>query len=514
MKKLILVLLLLLCILPVTAEEETVPKRGEYNGIKYIAANGSVTVYGYSGNYTSIVIPEKIDGYPVTRISNFSADGNVSGAIKRVIERGVGYVSTISESPLKSIAIPKTVTKINNGAFAAVPNLNELIVDAENAVYYSKGNCIMERETKMLICGCKGSRIPEEVTTIAESAFHRILFKQFTIPQGVTNIGENCFSECEELARITLPNTLRNIGDYAFSDCAKLRAFHIPASVTDIGKDIIQNCTQLESITVSAENPVYYADKNCLILRENKAIIAACLAASIPEDIEEINDGAFRGFLTEKEIILPNSLKRIGEQALANNSSLKSLHIPASVEEIGAGIVSRCAFLTSITVEESNPAYFVEGGCLIRKSDNALIAVCCTNITIPASVTRIEKHSCNNFKGKSMSLPASITAIGENAFGNPSLSSIDYAGSKAMWDMIMIDEENSLLNKCRLSFALSDEETFALADTDNDGIIRAKDAILALRALSNDTIPDADINRDESFTNEDVLWILKFCASE
>ncbi|MBQ4505857.1 MAG: leucine-rich repeat protein [Firmicutes bacterium] len=46
--------------------------------------------------------------------------------------------------------------------------------------------------------------------------------KQSTIPEGVTSIGQECFSNCNSLTSVTLPDSLTSIGSKCFAYCTKL----------------------------------------------------------------------------------------------------------------------------------------------------------------------------------------------------------------------------------------------------------------------------------------------------
>ncbi|WP_406032157.1 leucine-rich repeat domain-containing protein, partial [Treponema saccharophilum] len=53
-----------------------------------------------------------------------------------------------------------------------------------------------------------------------------------TIPDGVTQIGENAFKDCTSLSSVLIPESVTEIGRFAFHNCAALSSLSIPTSVT------------------------------------------------------------------------------------------------------------------------------------------------------------------------------------------------------------------------------------------------------------------------------------------
>ena len=105
-------------------------------------------------------------------------------------------------SSLQSITIPNSVTNIGNELFAYCNALNSIIVEDGNAIYDSRNNsnAIIETKSNTLICGCKNT----------------------IIPNNITNIGNGAFCGCRDLKSISIPNSVNSIGEYAFSKCSGL----------------------------------------------------------------------------------------------------------------------------------------------------------------------------------------------------------------------------------------------------------------------------------------------------
>lgn len=83
-------------------------------------------------------------------------------------------------------------------------------------------------------CGMGGSQfkslaIPKSVTKISDSAFYDCQsLENILIPSDVREIGKLAFSDCSSLASLHLPESVEKIGTHAFESCNKLRYLRIP----------------------------------------------------------------------------------------------------------------------------------------------------------------------------------------------------------------------------------------------------------------------------------------------
>ena len=138
----------------------------------------------------------------------------------------------------------------------------------------------------------------------------------------------------------------------------------------------------------------------------------------IPNSVTSIGKYAFSDCSSLSNVTIPNSVTLIGDFAFGSCSSLKSVTIPNSVIAIGYAAFGSCSSLTSIVVEESNTVYDSRNNCnaIIETATNTLIAAC-QNTTIPTSVSSIGDFAfavCTPLK--SVTIPNSVTSIGFEAF--------------------------------------------------------------------------------------------------
>ena len=167
---------------------------------------------------------------------------------------------------LSSITIPNTVTAIGTNVwienpFAYNDNLTSITLEAGNSRYSMSagGKLLIDNTNHAVICALGNEAIPEGITIIGSNAFsNRPELVNYTIPEGVSltnpsypNIGNNTFSQCVNLKTITIPEGITVISNAAFVDCTSLNNVTIPSTVTRIGDYAFGN-TALSEITIPA----------------------------------------------------------------------------------------------------------------------------------------------------------------------------------------------------------------------------------------------------------------------
>jgi hypothetical protein len=106
-----------------------------------------------------------------------------------------------------------------------------ITVNAGNTVYKSIDGVLYNKEGTILIAYPAGKTATS-----------------FTIPNGVTTIGDSAFAFCTGLTSITIPSGVTSIGDSAFSYCTELTSITIPSGITSIGLWAFRGCTELTTI--------------------------------------------------------------------------------------------------------------------------------------------------------------------------------------------------------------------------------------------------------------------------
>lgn len=146
-------------------------------------------------------------------------------------------------------------------ALPAAPCLKSISVAKGHPDFVTVDGAVYTKDKKTLVrvpFGISGEfTVPRGVTTIGNSAFSGCRsIRNVSLPSSLDTVGDNAFSGCSNLKEITLGGKVRRVGNRAFAECERLEKLHISASVTEIGASVLEDSGYPE-ITVSPANPVF-----------------------------------------------------------------------------------------------------------------------------------------------------------------------------------------------------------------------------------------------------------------
>ena len=267
-------------------------------------------------------------------------------------------------------------------------------------------------------------KIPEGVTSIGDGAFAYCNdLTKIKIPEGVTSIGYEAFCGCSHLTEIKIPEGVTNIDDDAFASCSDLTEIKIPEGVTSIGDGAFAYCSHLTKIRIpeGVTSIGATAFRGCSDLTEIRipegvtsidyGAFEECRSLTeirIPEGVTSIGDNAFRGCSDLIEIKIPEGVTSIGNDAFRGCSDLIEIKIPEGVTSIGNDAFRGCSDLIEIKISEG-----------VTSIGNDAFAYCndLTKIKIPEGVTSIGDGAfafCSHLT--EIAIPEGVTSIGKYAF--------------------------------------------------------------------------------------------------
>ena len=218
----------------------------------------------------------------------------------------IGGAAFSNNTHLVSVTVPKSVTLIDDSAFANCDNLTTLVFSLD-------GTTLVVGKYAFQNCTELGDKfaLPAYTTSIGDYAFVGCRLVNFTVPAKVNAIGSYAFYGCTRLANVTFncdgPLT---IGAYAFAGCEDLTKANLPAGTTEIGAYAFYACSSLNDLTFGNAT-----------LTDGKYTVESSLTT--------IGAYAFAECGTLTKVILPNSLTKIDSYAFAMTSGN-----PSSLSEI------------------------------------------------------------------------------------------------------------------------------------------------------------------------------------
>ena len=252
--------------------------------------------------------------------------------------------------------------------------------------------------------------------------------KKYSVPEGVTIICDDAFSDCESLETIILPSSLKLIGSSAFYNCVNLESIVIPEGVKSIESFTFNGCLSLqdlvlprslETIDTSAltdvrgivsNSPNFIVKEECLYSQDFKTLIHffnnGRTLFDIPNGTIRIESYAFENAII-RSIFIPNSVSSIGECAFAGCEKLQDIELPSSIIEIGAAAFSNCASLHSIKLPRD-----------LKRIEVQTFEHCksLSRIQIPDSVEEIGNHAFALTSLKAICLPHDLKKLGGMSF--------------------------------------------------------------------------------------------------
>ena len=351
--------------------------------------------------------------------------------------------------------------------------------------------------------------LPSSIVRIGHSVFCGCSsLCEMDIPENVTEIEECAFAGCHSLVRISIPEDVKKIGVRAFCDCHSLASIVLPQGISVIEERTFHNCRKLVSIDIpdSVVKIDYAAFRGCSSLKEvsfgkNLSVFGA-----------EGMGGIFEGCKSLKSISLPDAVKYLPYAMFRDCHSLSCVDLPKSLEKLCDDVFWGCASLKRICIPKNMTRFEnlpwmlgndVFSGCFalreieLEGEDGLYVSV--DGALYSKDMKSLERIPIG-YEGV-FCVPEGVERIGRYAFcGCVSLARVDIASS-------VLDVDLSCFNDCKnLVWIAMDEDNLVYSSV--KGVLFDKDETVLLRC------PPGKRNRYDVFEGVEVIWERAFlgCA--
>ena len=357
-----------------------------------------------------------------------------------------------------SIVIPASVKTIGTRAFYADDN--------------SKGSFNVTFES--------GSNL----TSIGRTAFYNTHLDKITLPSSLKEIGSDAFGYCR-LTEITIPENVSIIGDFAFKYNKSLSKVVIkPKTLSKTGMQIFYGCSLSkvelpEGMKLIPEYMFYHANFSGCSITIPKTVTTigshAFSASDTDRDakgiselkfeegsaLNEIGAAAFEYTHIEK-LRLPEGLKIIGACAF-QGTRISEITIPSKVSKMDYYVFHDCKLLEKVTI---NSTYLTDVGTGIF--EDCMVS----EVNLPKGMTMIpnDMFYSASFVNCTITIPASVTSIGNNAFwahgnGERGLSEVKFEKGSKLTKIGSHAFQNAPLDYVALPDSLLEIGSYAFANT-------------------------------------------------
>uniref|UniRef100_A0A6C0JZV4 Uncharacterized protein n=1 Tax=viral metagenome TaxID=1070528 RepID=A0A6C0JZV4_9ZZZZ len=424
-------------VLPATCATTPYSFQGTSAGLKIIYAkntNTSITTITIPSTFTTIrqgfgdIYPET---YPNVSKFIFNENSSVTNIDYRAFYRFLN---------LTSMTIPSNVTSIGDDVFTGCTKLQTINIPVSVSTL-----------SLTAFSGCKSLTsinyeenqnlnittifIPLGYTTISQGIGNmkpanlpNINSIVFDSPCNVTSFGTYAFDGFLYITQITIPTSVTAIASYAFNGCISLTSIDIPTSVTSIAGYAFNGCVSLAIINIpsgTTVSPNAFSGSGY-----NSGSIKLTTRIDMSANKTYIDDREYANYIYLTSFNISSNVTRIGESAFNNCFNLSEIVIPSKVTALPYSAFYGCSRLTNIMYENNSyiTSIYIPPGVTSVPNGlgyiDRLKNLYKIDFYIPSKVLDIEENAFQSLNFGDITIPSSVTRIGQAAFYNCSKLSI------------------------------------------------------------------------------------------
>ena len=307
----------------------------------------------------------------------------------------------------------------------------------------------------------------EDPDRVIQGVFgNRPALRTVVLGEQVKTISDYMFAGRTALTSVTLPEGLTSIGNNAFEGCTALTSVNVPSTVTTMGNNVFKNCDKLTIATLGAQT----------------------IGTGVLYDCDELHTVTIKGTVNE-----------IGNDAFYSCGAIKNVNLEPSAE----GRDLTLGYQTYGTDEQGpfydgvletvnwnrNISYTLANAGSADQDDEGLFSKMSklTSVNIGEQVRTIPPYTFANSGLTSITIPASVTSIGNDAFTDcdalhtvnieSSTSPIKIHTQTGDWgtfydsplSTIKLDREVNYVNAAGSAFTLDDWDEGVFANEEYNG---------------------------------------------
>ena len=337
------------------------------DGMNSFASGSTDAWQAEKENILSVVIEEGVNSIGAYAFSGFSnlTSVTIADSVKGIWERAFYGCSSLSAvdlgenlgtigpaafaycSSLESITLPESLTDISESAFESCTELASIVIP--DSVTWIIDNAFRNCTSLTQISIGKGVQMIPKAAFSGCTALQNV---EIDADAKIETIYTDAFSGCTSLASFPFPDSTYVIYDNAFNGCTSLTSVSIPAGVVKIFESSFRNCTSLTEIQVHADNTAYSAVDGLLLDKAGVTLIAYPAGRNdtnlvIPAGVKTIGPGVFYGCTGLTSINL-NEVNSVSDEAFFGCTGLENLIAPNGVFGVGNNAFANCDSINTV----------------------------------------------------------------------------------------------------------------------------------------------------------------------